>query len=184
MPIALGSWSKLLKRRGAAAARDHGPQGAPATSAHVDQLPAARTGGRSTWRWLLTGGSALAVAAVLALAAATRSTHSESGMALYLRHNADQLACKAAAPAISVVTAGASITFVDNCNTPIVTESTNEPGYVIVTRVVEMPATDKDVHRTYSVLMDGRGLHQWRPVGVKQAPQHPTLDLSLLRSNS
>lgn len=106
---------------------------------------------------------------------------SETGLAMYQRAQAPNDACQAAAAAISALTKNSSLTFVDNCIMPNVTRVTSEPGFVVVTRITEWKTgADDGVRLTYSVMLDGRSIEGWRTVGVKAAPNHLVLDISML----
>lgn len=125
----------------------------------------------------------------IALAAAVASTlvyfllpflPSEAGMPVYQRDTASARACKVAEAAITVLRAPSATEFVDDCRLPSVTPVSNQPGHVIVTRVVVVPAEKGRRRQAYSVLMDGQSSNAWRPLEARQAPSKVTIDASLL----
>ena len=104
---------------------------------------------------------------------------SEAGTALYKRATASTLACEAAGAEIS--TLRRATFFTDDCSAPIVTPVFGQEGYLIVSRMAQGHADDDDgAPVRYSVKMDGRAIDKWRILEVKRAPNHLTLDASLL----
>ena len=64
-----------------------------------------------------------------------------------------------------------TIKFVDDCVLPNVTPVFNEPGHLIVIRVVEVQVGRGTVQRkTYSSLMDGQSIDAWKMIQVQSAP--------------
>lgn len=107
----------------------------------------------------------------------------ESSTAMYKRSDAFVRACEAAGAEISKLRRASF--FLESCSAPIVTPILSEEGYVIVRRTVLGHADDDDGERvTYSVKMDGRAVDKWRALEVKRAPNHLTLDASLLPTSA
>ena len=101
------------------------------------------------------------------------------GTPLYKRTTASTLACEAAGLEIS--TLRRATFFTDDCSAPIVTPVLGQEGYVIISRIAEGHADDDDGGPVrYSVKLDGRAIDKWHTVEVKRAPNHLTLDASLL----
>lgn len=124
---------------------------------------------------------ALAMIAALGYAAVP---HAPDDLALYQHASAPHEACKAAAGAILALRKGQSTIFLDDCAAPIVTRISNQPGHLIVTRVVDttFDAGERAL-ATYSVLVDGNAASTWRVLEVRRAPNKLTLDASLLMTS-
>ena len=102
---------------------------------------------------------------------------------MYKRSDAFVRACEAAGAEISKLRRASF--FLESCSAPIVTPILSEEGHVIVRRAVLGHADDDDGERvTYSVKMDGRAVDKWRALEVKRAPNHLTLDTSLLPTSA
>jgi hypothetical protein len=135
----------------------------------------------AAWSWMLIG--------VIGLAATAMIVYSlwrdpETSTAMYQRETAPRSACKAAAVAMSAFRAISGLTFADDCDAPTVTEVLNEPGLFIVTLDMEEQGGGlRSRRRTYSVMIDGRGIDKWRILDVKLAPNTLTLDASKLASD-
>jgi hypothetical protein len=121
---------------------------------------------------------------VLAVVAATAgvvacyfvSTGWEADVPQYQRRAASEAACEAAAAEISRLRLQSPIKFVDDCVQPNVTAVSNEPGRVIVTRLVEVQIGRATARKTYSALMDGRRADAWHMIHVGSPPN----DLSVV----
>lgn len=120
-------------------------------------------------RIVIVSGFAATGAAILALSIA--STASEASLPQYQRKLAAEHACKAAAAEISSLRMQLPIKFVDDCVTPKVTPVSDQPGYVIVTRIAEEQISRNTARRKiYAALMDGRSTDAWRMLQVQSAP--------------
>ena len=113
---------------------------------------------------------ALGAAMVAIVACYFVSAGWEADVPQYQRRAASQAACEAAAVEISRLRLQSPIKFVDDCQQPKVTPLSNKPGYLIVTRVVEMKVGRGTARKTYSALMDGRRVDAWRMIQVESAP--------------
>ena len=117
--------------------------------------------------------------AVVATAFYFISRASEADVPQYQRATASEEACKAAGVEISKLRLQPTIKFVDDCVLPNVTPVFNEPGHLIVTRVVEVQVGRDAVRRkTYSVLMDGQRTDAWKMIQVQLAPNKLTVVIS------
>jgi hypothetical protein len=104
----------------------------------------------------------------------------EADVPQYQRRAASEAACEAAAAEISRLRLQSPIKFVDDCLQPKVTPVSNEPGQVIVTRVVEVQiGRATTARKTYSALMDGRRADAWRmiQVGTDELAERPNPNL-------
>jgi hypothetical protein len=132
---------------------------------------------------LAASAGAVGLAAGMWLGSTFVSPALESSTAMYKRSDAFVRACEAAGAEISKLRRASF--FLESCSAPIVTPILSEEGYVIVRRTVSGHADDDDGERvTYSVKMDGRAVDKWRAVEVKRAPNHLTLDASLLPTSA
>ena len=104
----------------------------------------------------------------------------KAATALYKRATASTLACEAAGVELSTLQRASF--FTDDCTAPIVTPLLGQEGYLIISRMAEGHAGGGRVR--YSVKMDGRASEKWRVVEIKRAPEHLTLDASLLQTTS
>jgi hypothetical protein len=120
--------------------------------------------------------AAVVVAALLAGLFVWRA--SEAGVPQYQRRAASEAACRAAGAEISQLRLQSPMTFVDDCLRPKVTPVYNKPSHLIVTRVVEMQNGRTTVRKTYSALMDGGHIDQWRMIRVESAPNVLSVVLS------
>jgi hypothetical protein len=102
----------------------------------------------------------------------------EADVPQYQRRAASEAACEAAAAEISRLRLQSPIKFVDDCVQPNVTAVPNEPGHVIVTRLVEVRIGRATARKTYSALMDGRHTDAWHMIHVGSAPNELGVALS------
>ena len=129
--------------------------------------------------WLKSTFAFALITAVVATAFYVTPRASEAGVPQYQRAMASEEACKAAGVEISKLRLQPTIKFVDDCVLPNVTPVTNEPGHLIVIRVVEVQVGRGTVQRkTYSALMDGQRIDAWKMIQVQSAPNKLTVVIS------